>query len=882
MRQLLLIPWLCLFAVSLYAQEHEELGPESYRGHVHDHDHDHAHERSSITPLFCPDMGITPGVIATWTPDTASVANCGSWVLRITNDTADLDPGTRIKISAPRSIGTLQMMDPSSEGYVSLGASSGSAVWNLDAVLTGKSDDAVIWERDKDAWVVTISIDGSGGQWMLGDYVEVVLGGSGGGEACMNRVSYDAKAKIAWAPNGSGSFNQLQANPEIYVNPAIGVTSAAYTHMGAKPGQPQKVKTIIYDAYYNRAHRFVGGFSVSCTDPAAVYPSNIYFSAADSGRLEFDITFNTEGIHYITFNSLSPDFPKFNSHAVRVSAGQDPGIFWGEFHTHSEYSRDAAGQPGWDVARYVGNLDYFAPTEHSHNNGNTPGLTCLEWEDYVDRANAINEPGDFVTFLGYETSFHMTDGGHHNEVFYFNDSEAELVPVLWEATNVPGVWSDADALMSGSVRMISIPHHTGKWFDNADSGRLAAVNFGPAYEHPEYRRLIEIYSTHGLSELYDPTDILAYETESSGPRVESVDGPHYAQDAWALGERLGVIACSDDHSGRGGVPRLGVMATFAPKLDRAEVFEGMYNRNTYGTTGDRIFLDFRADGALMGSILHVDSGHVPHLEAEVYGTEDLLDIWLLKWDMNSGTYVGGHPKFDTLLHVSPGELMDTITFDDFAFSDSVLYYVKVRQPSRHHGSGYGYAWSSPIWFLEADCPAPANPKATILDPSLGRVQLSWDAVPGATNYQICGKYAGETEYLACLKRNATSQTISALDTNRTWQWQVRARCGSVGSVSSEFTPLQSWNFTTESVARESGPSNIRIYPNPADQLLRIETGDPESVVRLFDSMGREVTAARTDLDGAIWLQTSEYNDGIYFIVLEQDSQVETRTIHISH
>jgi hypothetical protein len=85
------------------------------------------------------------------------------------------------------------------------------------------------------------------------------------------------------------------------------------------------------------------------------------------------------------------------------------------------------------------------------------------------------------------------------------------------------------------------------------------------YQNERLQTTVEIYSEHGQSEYYDRKHPLSYENCSSGT---SSNDPHYARDAWVAGQRLGVIASSDDHSASPGRPYKGLAAVYAENLTR--------------------------------------------------------------------------------------------------------------------------------------------------------------------------------------------------------------------------------------------------------------------------------------------------------------------------
>ena len=117
------------------------------------------------------------------------------------------------------------------------------------------------------------------------------------------------------------------------------------------------------------------------------------------------------------------------------------------------------------------------------------------------------------------------------------------------------------------------------------------------------------------------------------------------------GHRVGIVASTDNHSGNAGygVRRTNVargrddalfsrfspaergtalLAVQAEGLTRESVFQGIYRRRTYATTGERIALRFEVEGAPLGSEVQ-DSGPVT-LSASVAGTSPIRTVRIVK------------------------------------------------------------------------------------------------------------------------------------------------------------------------------------------------------------------------------------------------------------
>jgi hypothetical protein len=134
---------------------------------------------------------------------------------------------------------------------------------------------------------------------------------------------------------------------------------------------------------------------------------------------------------------------------------------------------------------------------------------------------------------------------------------------------------------------ILIPHHSA--YKQGWRGQNWSV-LGPVDVSP----VIEIFSEHGNAE--SDRAPFRYIRHSMGGRLTT----NTVQHLWEQGFQLGVVASTDDHLGYPGAYGEGLVAVYADTLTRESVMEALKARRTYGVSGDRIELDFRLNGHLMG------------------------------------------------------------------------------------------------------------------------------------------------------------------------------------------------------------------------------------------------------------------------------------------
>ncbi|MBN1672393.1 MAG: DUF3604 domain-containing protein [Kiritimatiellae bacterium] len=373
--------------------------------------------------------------------------------------------------------------------------------------------------------------------------------------------------------------------------------------------------------------------------------------------------------------------------AVRLLQQPSPAagglrVFFGDIHTHSGQVMDECADKGcglgsraenYAFARGAGALDFYALTEHEWQ------IDPHKTAEYLALADAHNEDGRFVCLPGYEFTNNLY--GHRNVYFRASggavlDANAEggrptLDPA--KCRTPQQLWA---AMEQTGVPFMTVPHHP--------SAVTHPLNL--AFHNPTYDRLYEVYSCWGSSEYYGDFP------RGVSDRYRNQD----FQDAVRRGQRYGLIASSDGHDGHPGAAQSplgklhqlfhfcgsGRAAVLAPELTREAVFDALYARRCYATTGTPILLDVRVNGALMGTELPaLPAGAAPQLSVVCRGTNGLDHIRIVRNAEIAHTH-GCHGKHDCRLE-----------WEDTAYGPGTptSYYVRVVQKDRES------AWSSPVW-----------------------------------------------------------------------------------------------------------------------------------------------------------------------------------------
>lgn len=351
-------------------------------------------------------------------------------------------------------------------------------------------------------------------------------------------------------------------------------------------------------------------------------------------------------------------------------------LYWGDLHTHTHLAEGRGSPDDLCVfARDRALLDFVAVHDHIED------LEDRDWEVLREAAARHNAAGRFVTLLGYEYSPDWPRSYVHGDKNVYFPGETGMLrppirgPRVYE--NGPQAMDEiAAALKEAGAMMMAHAH---------------ARNVASFYD-PDLLRLLELYSGWGNSERFES----AAAARPLLPALAQDFAGHYVQDALAAGFRAGLVAASDDHSGHPGLstwhpygPRRypgGLTAVDAPALTRAAIWEALWERRCYGTTGARIVVRFAVAGATMGRELQLDgSARTLPVTGRVLGTAPLARLTVVRDNQDWHTW-----------RSPPAQAPWEISFAVEDAPQAMLpgphsYYLRVEQQDGER------AWTSPVW-----------------------------------------------------------------------------------------------------------------------------------------------------------------------------------------
>lgn len=303
-------------------------------------------------------------------------------------------------------------------------------------------------------------------------------------------------------------------------------------------------------------------------------------------------------------------------------------VLFSDFHSNIHHDQIKDFQDWYLHAQKV--LDFWAVAYYPYGMRVAEGKMAVEdlypeaeiqadWEILRTCLSEMQDP-DFPVFLGYEWQGAGLDGDHN---VFFKEDGRMIHPKRY-----------SELCQNVDREAIGIPHHLaykkghrGKNWETHDE------TFSPA---------AEIFSSHGSSES-GYTDLPMHRHIHMGPRT----GGTSVFNGLMQGRRIGVIASGDNHIVPG-VFGNGYAAVLAKDKSKEAIWEALTKRHVYGVSANKILLDYRANGHLMGDVITDHGGEIVH-EVFARAGDAISRIELIKNNVVFKTYThNGSWEFEPL------------------------------------------------------------------------------------------------------------------------------------------------------------------------------------------------------------------------------------------
>lgn len=552
-----------------------------------------------------------------------------------------------------------QITDPSGAGFVTVQGPPGVTLELI--TWPGRVDSADLFLKAF-PWQHPIEVRVTTGQLNPGDSVILTYGDKGGGGPGVRMQPTQEPGfafRVYVAPSRQAPILPLA---EDLIFPIVGGDVERLTLVAPSAvvqGRSVRLLLRAEDKYGNQAAAYAGEIALRSEDGHEL--RRLRMTPDHRGVVSTEVEpFKSSGV--MRFEA-GDGIRTARSNPARVDDKSGGQVYFGDIHGHSVFS-DGRGTPDefYHYAREVAALDFCALTDHDFM------LTDEFWEGIQATTERFNEPGRFATIHAYEWSG-MTDvGGDHN--VYFRGTNTLLARCRSyydyrnqqayhgqepQANHIEDLYSILlKRFPEGEV--MTIPHF---------GGRPA----NPSWHEPRLERMVEIFSDHQRSH-------------------------HWAYQFFQREYRIGILASSDNHTGRPGYGFLqnpfiakgsieigtALVAVMADDLSREAIFDGIFNRRAYATSGDRILLHLTFGSARMGE--EMSSVVPPELRVEVEGTARVKAIEVWK-DATVVHKVTTDSETATLQWTDP---------DPPQVGATAAYWVRVVQENAEE------AISSPIWW----------------------------------------------------------------------------------------------------------------------------------------------------------------------------------------
>jgi len=451
-------------------------------------------------------------------------------------------------------------------------------------------------------WQKAVTIYVDDGYLGQGETVTLRLGDTSGGSPGTTAQTFCEprfELKVLVDCFGTGAFVELESTGTVEIVSGPASELQLILPSDVEKDQPFRVSLKAQDEWGNPATTYHGQFRFSGTECFEELPARGVFEKENQGTLHFEsVRVKEEGIYWIRAEDPGRGLSALSNGVTVHPTTPVLRRFWGDLHGQSE---ETVGTKSVD--EYFAFARDRACVDFAGHQGNCFQITQATWALIRKVVRNYHEPERFVTFLGYEWSGLTSAGGDRN-IYYLGDDGPLHRCSHWLVSDSSDVDLDCYPVtelyrrLRGRKDVLIIPHVGGRYSDLR-------------FHDPELEPLVEIYSSWGEFEwLLDQ--------------------------AFQQGCRVGITCGSDDHKGRPGASypgsstfgvQGGLVCVYASGLTREAIWEALWKRRCYGTTGQRIGLQVETDsGVPMGGEAVVS--HPPTFQVQIAGTDDVERVEL--------------------------------------------------------------------------------------------------------------------------------------------------------------------------------------------------------------------------------------------------------------
>jgi hypothetical protein len=465
-------------------------------------------------------------------------------------------------------MGRPQFENPGAANYVTVEASNG-------AVLHVEYD----MKRNIRPWDKTLYIKVVRGFLREGDQIVVRFGDRRRGSPGMRIQTFcedTFEFKVLVDAIATYNYVELPEQPIIKIIPGPPVLYKAILPTSRRKNEKFRLCLKGEDRWGNPSDRCNQAFSIRANMVVDALPDSLTFSSGEFSRIVEELSVAETGD--LTIELLDADGEIMaRSNPCRFVESSDLLPYWGDLHGQSEETIGTnSARDFYEFARDKAFLDICV------HQGNDFQITNEFWNWLNELSAEFTEDEGFIVFPGWEWSGNTGLGGdrnvlHMHEGRQIHRSSHALVDDLSDIDTDATSASDLfEALKEEDCTVFA---HIG--------GRYADIKVA---HDQRIEKGVEVHSAWGTFEWL-------------------------IQDAFEQGYRVGILSNSDGHKGRPGASHPGstkfgayggLTCVLAPAFTRAGIMAGLRKRHYYGTTGNRVILDTRAEFAVDAELFEDD------------------------------------------------------------------------------------------------------------------------------------------------------------------------------------------------------------------------------------------------------------------------------------
>jgi hypothetical protein len=393
-----------------------------------------------------------------------------------------------------------------------------------------------------------------------------------------------------------------------------------------------------------------------------------------------NLYFNEAGTYHLKLKNLATG-ESFTSPPIQCFQEQGNHLFWGSLHNNS--SRFQSAEEIESSLRYY--RDDKAYQFYATSLDESEEVTSNDdWKLTSNQVAECNEEERFVTLLGFQWMGESgSEGCRH--IIYAKDNKPLLRKKDSKSNSLKKLYSH-----HSPKELLSIPCFTMAKGYSYDFDKF----------NPDFERVVEIYNAFGSSECSKKQGNLKPIQANSRKGISEADEGSI-RNALNQGFRFGFIAGGLDNRGiykdlneeNQVIYTQGLTALLAPEYSRDALFNALYNRKCYATTGARIVVYFNIAGAPMGSELNSKDKpgllYNRYIDGFVAGTQPLEEVAIFRNGSLLKSFKDQKETFS--FETYDDELLEKVILTPDLDKPFAYYYIRVTQKDGH------VAWASPIW-----------------------------------------------------------------------------------------------------------------------------------------------------------------------------------------